>query len=278
MKGLQNGGNTCYFNSVLQCLLQVPQLSNYMITHTLNQKNSEFLKKYQLLVKKFWLKKENNWEDPTPVLNIFKSIYPQFDNGNQQDCQETFIYLLDLFEKELKELISNTFNINLVQDTICKSEKSRKRENTNFMMLTPKKNNQTLEEMLTLNQNWNVLEDFVDSKGVRHHVATTRTLFWKLPRVFVFSISMYNEKINTRLNEEIDLAPFIHPDSKYKSTNNKYYLFAMSAHMGSTRGGHYISYTKHKDNWYVKDDISCSKVSHDILTDQFYLVMYKKIN
>jgi len=69
MKGLPNYGNTCYFNSALQCLLQIPQLSNYMILNTF-QCEQEFTIEYQKIVKTFWL-------TPTTSLNVIKNTIHQ---------------------------------------------------------------------------------------------------------------------------------------------------------------------------------------------------------
>ena len=86
---------------------------------------------------------------------------------------------------------------------------------------------------------------------------------------------MYNEKIKTKLNENIDLKPFVHPDANVVNTN--YQLFSTCTHMGSNRGGHYIAYTKHKGNWYLKDDISCNKIDSINLLDFHYIIMYKRV-
>jgi ubiquitin C-terminal hydrolase len=275
MKGLQNFGNTCYFNSVLQCILQVPQLSNYLIKTELD--NSEFLLEYQKFVKKFWLDKTNSIEDHSKILNIFKTHYPQFNNMNQHDCQETLLFLFNLFEKDNKKLINKIFYFNLIQETICPSEKSKKGEKTNIHMLFPDKDKSTIEEIISINQKWNVLEGYIDSKNNKHNVASTRTLYWTCPKVLIFSIKMYDSKYRVTLPEILDINPYIHQDSPIKNKAKKYYLFAMCSHMGSTRGGHYVAYTKHREQWYLKDDTSCCKVDDINLCDYFYIVMYKAV-
>jgi ubiquitin C-terminal hydrolase len=273
MKGLNNFGNTCYFNSVLQCILQVPQLSNYMMVRNFE---SEFLKEYKTFTKKFWLDKENTVEDHSKILKLFRNEYKQFDNHDQHDCQETFIYLIEMFEKEIKDLIKEIFYFDLVQETVCKSEKSTKNETTNILMLSPEKNDQDLTEILKRSQSWNVLDNFIDKSGIQHHVATTRTLFWKPPRILTISINMYTGKYRTTLPEVLDLNDYIHPNSEHKEKENKYHLFGMCSHMGSLRGGHYISYTKHKDKWCLKDDTNCKVVEKPNLCQCFYIVFYKR--
>ena len=66
MKGLTNYGNTCYFNAALQCILQVPQLSNYMILKNFDHKD-ELVLEYQKIVKNFWTSPESS-------INILKFL------------------------------------------------------------------------------------------------------------------------------------------------------------------------------------------------------------
>ena len=275
MKGLVNFGNTCYFNSIIQCLLQVPQLSNYIMSK--RDFVSLFLKEYQLFARSFWLDKNNMIEDHSKIIELFIEQYPQFNNADQHDCQETFIFLLDIFEKEIKDFIDEVFYFDSIQETVCKSENSKKIEKTNITMLFPEKQEQCLLDLIKKNQEWDVLEGFVDSKDHRHHVATTRTLFNTSPRILVFSIKMYTRKYKTSLPETFDLNNFIHPDSKCKKLKNNYYLFGACSHKGSLNGGHYISYTRHKGDWYIKDDTRCKKIEKVNLCDYFYIIFYKRI-
>ena len=289
MRGLLNLGNTCYFNSALQCLLQVPQLSNFLVLKEYSG-TCEFTKEYQNIVRKIWLSKQekNNFENPKKLLKLFKQKFKNFDNSSQHDCQEAFIYILEIlenslspfkkinypFESEKHSLIKDLFYGKTFQETICKNEKTSSVEDSIVHMLTPNKSLNFLE-ILKEHQKWNVLEDFVDTKGVKHHVATTRTMFWYTPSILVFSINMYTGKRRINLVDEFDSSEFVHPDSEYK--NIKYKLFATCKHQGSVGSGHYVSYVKHRDKWYLKDDETCNEIENFPFSDYHYLILYKKI-
>ena len=276
MKGLPNFGNTCYFNSVLQCLLQVPHLSNYFIKNSYDG-DSEFIKEYQNFVKTFWLDKKNKIENNSNILKLFKNKFKQFDNFNPQDCQETLFCLIDIFEKVFENLIKDIFYFKIIQETICPSETTRSHEHTSIYMLYPTKGEQLLSDLIKENQKWNTLEGFRDTKEKVHHVATTQSLIWTSPKILIFSIKMYGQKFKTKIEENIILNNFIHKDSEFKKTLLKYNLFATCTHLGSPSGGHYIAYTKHKDVWYLKDDTRCIKINSVPLIDFHYILMYKQI-
>ena len=211
MKGLLNLGNTCYFNSTIQCLLQVPHLSNYFIKN-LYDGDSEFIKEYQKLVKSFWLDKKTKIENHSNILKLFKNKFKQFDNVDQQDCQETLCCLIDIFEKEIETFTKETFYFKLIQETVCPTETTRSYENTSIYMLYPTKSEQLLCELIKENQKWNILEGFKDTNDAVHHVATTQSLMWTPPKILIFSIKMYGRKFKTKVEEDIILNNFLHKD------------------------------------------------------------------
>lgn len=261
MKGLPNYGNTCYFNSALQCLLQIPQLSNYMILKKIENEN-ELLLEYQSIVKLFWTSSESSI-NILKLLKLFINKFPQFDNNNQNDSQEVFICFLDFLDNSCDNFIKKIFFSELEQTTICKNNSSLKKDFTNIHLLYPIEET-NITKLINKYQDWNTIENYIDNKGINYHVALTRTIIKETSSVIVFSIKMYDKKVKIELEETIEL------------NNIKYDLFATVTHLGSIRGGHYISYTKHKDVWYMKDDEESKSVSTIPFKHYHYMVFYKK--
>jgi len=223
----------------------------------------KFIKEYQQLVKNFWIT-ESKSMDVLKLFNYFIKKFPQFNNNNQQDCQEVFICLLELLEKDCKKIIKKIFYSILEQETLCTTEKSIKKEETNIHILFPQKES-TLTSLLHNYQDWNIIQDYEDSKGIRHHVASTRTIIKSPSPILVFSFRMYEKKTKINLEEFIEI------------NNLKYELFSTATHMGSIRGGHYIAYTKHKGQWFRKDDESSNPIDKIPFNDYHYMALYKRL-
>ena len=232
MKGISNLGNTCYFSSILQCLLQIPQLSNYFLMKKY-EGNCEFTREYQICVHKMWKHKETL--NPHNLLTIFKKKYTQFDNRDQHDSQEAFLCIIDILGKSLSDFINKLFYGENIQETICKSGKSIKKEKFNIIILFPTKDCTHITNLLKNSQKWNGIKDYEDNDGKIWNAAATRTIATELPRILVISFRMYERKINIQLIEDIDFR------------DTQYTLFATSNHQGSVNGGHYIAFTKHKE-------------------------------
>jgi ubiquitin C-terminal hydrolase len=285
-KGLENLGNTCYFNAALQCMLQVPQLSNYMIMKKI-QTPCECTLEYQKLVKSMWLQR-SSCENPLRFFTLFKNLYKQFDNREQQDSHEMIMCLLDVLDTSIRpfkpvkfpgeekdhSLIKEIFYGQCIQETISTAGKTKRIEDTSCIMAVLK-HDTTLDKCLDDYTKWIFLDNYKDDDGKFHHVTTTRTLFWYMPYVLIVSFKMYTGKFRITLPQEFDASRLVHPDSP-PGQHTRYSLFATCTHHGSTRGGHYIAYTKHHGQWYSKDDGCVSKCTFPE-SEYHYIAFYKCI-
>jgi ubiquitin C-terminal hydrolase len=232
MKGIPNFGNTCYFNSALQCLLQIPQLSNYFIT-TDYTGPCEITREYQKVVRSAWTSKTDRFIDVRPLLGLFRTRFSQFANGDPQDAQEALMCMIDVLEPIVKPMM----NCVLVQETVFPGGKKTIHDETTVVTVAPKEDIETSLKNMT---KWNTIENYEDDAGKVWNVAATRTTFEKFPSILVVSTTH-----KTTLTVQENLA---HLE-----------LFASCVHVGSQRGGHYMAYTKHKGQWYLKDDLTCAK-------------------
>ena len=85
-----------------------------------------------------------------------------------------------------------------------------------------------------------------------------------------------NRKINFPI-ENLNLERYV---LGYDQDDSKYDLYAISNHIGGTRGGHYYAYVKNSDNnWYKYNDKYVSSLSEaDLITPEAYCLFYKKKN
>ena len=273
VKGLFNFGNTCYFNAALQCLLQVPQLSNRLLLEDYCG-DCEFTHEYQHVVRQMW--HGDKRPDHTKLLGMFRDRYTQFRGPHQQDSQEAFLCLLDILEKSLSKFIKSVMYTKVLHETVCPSETTTKYEDTPVTILHSD-TSQRLEDILKLQHKWNILSGYEDSNGNVHNVATTRSMYYEPGRIMVFTIRMYGEKVGVTAPETLDMFPFLHEKSPHRF-ESRYELFALCTHHGSAQGGHYVAYTKHKGQWYLKDDQMSTKVDTFPQTGYHYILLYKRVN
>ncbi|CAF1653963.1 unnamed protein product, partial [Didymodactylos carnosus] len=98
--GLKNEGSICYMNSALQCLSNIPQLTDYFLKW-INNSNKNIANVYADLIKTMWSSQQRTLSPKNLMLTVSDHV-PEFFNYRQQDAQEFMNILLDLLHSDLQ--------------------------------------------------------------------------------------------------------------------------------------------------------------------------------
>lgn len=294
--GLANLGNTCFLNSVLQCLTYTPPLAAHLQSglHSSSCKAAGFCAMCGLErhVREA-LASNGRTVSPNYLAKNLRCISRSFQMWRQEDAHEYVRYLIEALQKccsfELfagKSLIKSVFGGRLRSQVKCTQCSHCSNKYDPFLDLSLEvARADSLQKALAHFTAIEVLDG--DNK---YHCSKCKTkvralkqfTIDKAPPILTVQLKRfsssggYGGKIDKKVHFEsiLDLRPFVNGG---EDEEIKYSLYAVLVHSGwSTHSGHYYCFVRTgMDTWHAMDDSQVSQVSErSVLEQKAYILFY----
>lgn len=109
--GLRNLGNTCFMNSILQCLSNTQSLRDYCLQNSHrrdlnnnNRTNTALMEEFAKIIQTMWTSSSSEAVSPSEFKTQIQRYAPRFVGYNQQDAQEFLRFLLDGLHNEVNRV------------------------------------------------------------------------------------------------------------------------------------------------------------------------------
>ncbi|OLL22067.1 putative ubiquitin carboxyl-terminal hydrolase 16 [Neolecta irregularis DAH-3] len=315
--GLQNSGNTCYMNSVLQSLLHTPPMVEYLLSGVHDEECRANL--CVVCAMKFHGKRVYSGGRkasflPTDILQHLKVIAKHFKSYRQEDAHEFLRLLIDAMQNSLlhnyKNLdhpaqqttaIHRMFGGYIKQIVTCLTCLYKSETIQTVLDLSLDVEGSDINDSLSAFTNPEKLArdvKFKCEKCTKLVEVQKHTQIHTAPQILTLHLKRFtahSSKINryVRFSETLDLSKYIVPSRREAHPETKYRLYSVIVHSGGgTRSGHYIAYCKgSSDVWHEFDDNHVNFYSRDdayllqvvtakageVLQQQAYILLYKRM-
>ncbi|XP_077941048.1 uncharacterized protein LOC120811202 isoform X7 [Gasterosteus aculeatus] len=304
--GLDNSGNSCYLNAVLQCLCSTVPLVEHLLHRDtrkeLGRSQCQVAQMFVRLLEEMWLGSGTSCA-PVEARSVMCSVLPQFDNYSQQDAQELMLFLLNALNDELKKvarrqvlssarrtrrgrdrscgaaatesttMVSRLFEGQLGYTTLCTHCEHQTRSTQSFTVLSlpiPKDTIKcSIQDCLSLFFGQTVLtaaEQVLCSACGLKRETAVHTSLDKPPEILMLHLK--------RLN----LSPFL-SSSVQSTVYSSYRLYAVVNHTGHLNMGHYTALCHNACTrcWHCFDDSAVREVRDSLVqSPNAYVLLYSR--
>ena len=302
LNGLKNLGNTCYMNSVLQGLSNIPEIVDYFTEQFTYEHLSDGQSNQGRLTLSFSALMKSIWTEPSSIeknLIEFRSLIgtlrEEFSRSEQQDAQEFFIFLVDSLKESLrnKKVLSDIFDGEYTSIRTCNNcgDFSSTKESFVDIQLDFQEKNHLLQEEVKMQQLW---KNFFKEETVKRQCdrcgcekATKAIGDIKLPQVLTLQFKRFSATCNP-FTGELDFDKIMtkvqYPVEKLKVRGEDvvYYELVGSVfhHGSSVRGGHYTARCRNAftSEWYIfNDDTVAPLRNFRAPSSDVYLLFFRRI-
>ena len=313
--GLANLGNTCFLNSVLQCLTHTPALANFALRgeHKKYKTGGSFNALYEIgeHVARA-LNSSGRTIAPTALVKNLRALSKTFRKGRQEDAHELARCLLDAMHKKCVEVVKPKISPNSARaetSFVWKVFGGRLRSQVNCK--TCGRNSETFDPFLDLSlevgRAKSVLGAFKmfthtevldgdnkyrcegKSANSKSHLTKASKQFTvnQAPNVLALQLKRFayvpfgRGKLNHFVEYplELDITPYTSDEGLTSRGKAVYDLYGVLVHAGnSSNSGHYYCFVKvATGTWCLMDDDEITSVSEKVvLKQQAYLLFYAR--
>lgn len=243
----KNLGNTCYINTILQCLRHQRHF-----VKTLRDVESNTLPHFVNLL----------YDDSTPQdlqQFILYLMVKQIHNGYQGDAHEFFIKIIDLFYTTHKD-IYNPFQGTFTTTLFCSCGfKTTNQEPFTCLSVTPK-HNKSIQQLV---EGIEEVED-VDMTCVCGRKLQKQTKISMYPKSFVIHVKRFNNR-NKKIKTNVTFDCF-----------HNYRLRSLCNHLGSATNGHYTATVDNgRKGFYMCSDDTVVSIPKPTQSQTCYMLFYE---
>ncbi|KAF9901449.1 hypothetical protein EC991_006097 [Linnemannia zychae] len=300
--GLHNLGNTCFLNSVLQCLTYTPPLANFLLSgqHSNSCKTTNFCMMCLLEnhVNRCFSRSMVEAISPKAIVSRLRNIGKQFRIGRQEDSHEFARYLVDAlqkscllgFDSKLDNRIKETTVVHQIFGGYFQSQvkcmKCGHESNTFETYLDVSLDIKGADSVQKAFRDYTTPE--ILNKGNQYKCEKCKILvdakkqmtIYDAPNVLCVHLKRFTftgQKINRHVSFEptLQLNSFMSKNKEHGALT--YNLYAVLVHSGgSCHSGHYYCFVKSSNGiWYSMNDSHVSVVSQQtVLSQNAYMLFY----
>ena len=308
--GLKNLGNTCYMNSIIQCLYSVKSFKGKLY-EDLSEVNLNPNSRFQGEIVKeigatFGLMSENcgGSVSLSRLKSVVDRVYVPFRGSSQQDSHEFLMKILEWIAEDLgaSALTSSPghsegdppceadgalgmsdcgnsflgFNQSLIKCGRC-SYSSTTFEPFSAISLPLAAGGLTLEDLLHSYYGETSLQ--YECPKCKCTVTASRKLsVRRLPSVLIFHLNRFEGRDGLRKNQSYVRFPLKGLDMSGFGVDQapKMCLTAVSNHYGTMNGGHYTAYGRREGGWYNFNDLKVARIpEHSVCSAAAYVLFYE---